>query len=502
MVALKLLRPKGEWTEPERVRVQLLIVVLLVIAMSVAIASVWTRNWMVGMMGVGMFVSVYVSRSRPSEAVAIAIIVLSVGVLLTAHTVLALVCLLVPVLLSSIFLGFRVTVIVMLANALGIAFINSDVIDKVAFATAYLAVAGGLVLQSKVIEMLTMVQHREATQRAAWFNDTVTNLSGLILVDASGHIIECNDGAARLLRLSHCTGCLLTLPQTSFLANDLHQCIYQSERVTGHYSINGASIRVQMMPIGDQPQGAIMVCEDTSWQDKFMRDRLRVTSLTTARRLAGGTAMTMSTPVTSILTLTQLLGTRELESEVSTMISSMAAKAEKLQAFVRKLLAVSVHSGITCEVVQIDDVLADCFTLIDEQMQNDGIVVSKDIPPTVVMAHPESIYYILLNVMYNARDALNAKFPDASSDKQLSVKVTRQGECALVIIHDTGVGIPADMLEMVFTPFAKSQLANGSGLSLAMAYGQVREMGGDMQIESKFGEYTTVRIELNNYPIA
>jgi PAS domain S-box-containing protein len=107
-------------------------------------------------------------------------------------------------------------------------------------------------------------------------------------------------------------------------------------------------------------------------------------------------------------------------------------------------------------------------------------------PDVVARADRAKVEQILLNLLSNA-----VKFTPPGGRISLWCEVT--GDRVALVVHDTGVGIPADKLETIFEPFV--QLGRslttghaGTGLGLAISRDLARAMRGDVTVESAPGE--------------
>jgi signal transduction histidine kinase len=101
---------------------------------------------------------------------------------------------------------------------------------------------------------------------------------------------------------------------------------------------------------------------------------------------------------------------------------------------------------------------------------------------------------VLFNLMSNA-----LKFTE--DDGSICCSLTRDADRVVLEVTDTGIGIPAEEQEHLFTRFfrsstAKQQAIQGTGLGLAIASSIVTRHGGEMDVVSEHGRGTRVRVVL------
>jgi signal transduction histidine kinase len=111
------------------------------------------------------------------------------------------------------------------------------------------------------------------------------------------------------------------------------------------------------------------------------------------------------------------------------------------------------------------------------------------------------IEQVFINLLSNARYALNQKYPDPHEDKTLLIRTDQMEEngrkYVRVEFHDRGIGIPEENLEKIFNPFYTSkEQGQGTGLGLSISFNIIQEHKGTIRFESKEGEYTKVTVDL------
>jgi signal transduction histidine kinase len=146
--------------------------------------------------------------------------------------------------------------------------------------------------------------------------------------------------------------------------------------------------------------------------------------------------------------------------------------------------------------VSVDDMLRTADALVMPQMRAKELhyVYLACEANLVVHADSEKFQQIVLNLLTNA-----IKFTDRGG--HIRVESERAGNAAVIKIHDTGIGIPPEKLELIFDPFVQvdsnfTRTREGVGLGLAISRDLARGMGGELCAQSVLGEGTTMLLTL------
>ena len=147
--------------------------------------------------------------------------------------------------------------------------------------------------------------------------------------------------------------------------------------------------------------------------------------------------------------------------------------------------------------------LSDSLDLTETQVIKDGIDLSVDIPDELpkIRVRSHKIQQVFLNIISNARYALNLKFPHAHEDKVLRIKgeevITDNIKYVRVIFYDRGSGISADILDRICDPFFTSKPpGKGTGLGLSISHAIVKDHDGRLYFDSVEGKYCKTIIDL------
>ena len=135
-----------------------------------------------------------------------------------------------------------------------------------------------------------------------------------------------------------------------------------------------------------------------------------------------------------------------------------------------------------------------------DDLQKAGIAleISTDDSGCPSMVNPKEIDRILDNIIQNAVEV-------SKPGTTIYIRSRREGENCSVEVQDEGPGIRPDHLPKIFTPFFTTK-EKGQGLALAGCRKALRDMGGDIQVNSKLGEGATFTLiiprEYSGKPLA
>ncbi|MBG3879049.1 PAS domain-containing protein, partial [Desulfovibrio oxamicus] len=118
------------------------------------------------------------------------------------------------------------------------------------------------------------------------------------------------------------------------------------------------------------------------------------------------------------------------------------------------------------------------------------ITVDMQLAPDISKAHGdgEMLKQCLINLVKNAQEAM----PEGG---RLTVRTGMNQQHVYIAVTDTGVGIPPELHDKIFSPFFSTK-EKGAGIGLAMSRKIIEEMGGRVDLQSQVGKGTTITLYL------
>lgn len=220
-------------------------------------------------------------------------------------------------------------------------------------------------------------------------------------------------------------------------------------------------------------------------------------------RLAGGVAHEFNNLFTVITGYTHVLldacGTDDPDYEPLCHIQRAADRAAEL---VRQLLAVAGRQMLRPQVVNVNTVVVE-LTEVLRRLLGSAIHLRLNLDPALpsIKVDPATIGQVLLDLAANARDAMPEGGQFTLTTKRATVESLpadmMPGPAIQLTAEDTGCGMDERIMEHLFEPFfTTKEVGRGTGLSLAAAYGSIRQCGGCLTVSSRPGRGTTFTLTL------
>jgi two-component system cell cycle sensor histidine kinase/response regulator CckA len=250
---------------------------------------------------------------------------------------------------------------------------------------------------------------------------------------------------------------------------------------------------------------------DTSQENQLRRQVAQATKMQAVGQLAGGVAHDFNNVLTAIIGTCDLMLLRHIPGDSDyDDIQQIRANSNRAAALTRQLLAFSRQQTLRPEIIQLPDVVSEVSPLIKRLLgEKITYYVQHDRNLGPVRADPQQLEQVIMNLAVNARDAIQSRGNgqgrislytrtlQAKQVVQLGSEVLPAADYTVLIVQDTGGGIPPHVLPKLFEPFfTTKEQGKGTGLGLSTAYGIVKQSGGFIfadNITDKAGHFTGAR---------
>ncbi|MCE1198631.1 MAG: HAMP domain-containing histidine kinase [Marinilabiliales bacterium] len=220
------------------------------------------------------------------------------------------------------------------------------------------------------------------------------------------------------------------------------------------------------------------------------------------KKFIGDVSHELFTPISVMQSkLDNLLISDKLPAKTVALILDQQSQLMRLQHIIKALLLISRIENdqyAKTDSFGLPELIREIFNAIEERAQINHVTLNNRIPEGVVMqaANKYLIYTLLFNLVSNA---IKYNKPGGSVD----VDFERNGEGATLGICDTGCGIAAENLEIIFGRFRRVEGAQtegqGLGLSIARSIAQFHEARIDVKSELGSGSCFFVRFPAKNF---
>jgi C4-dicarboxylate-specific signal transduction histidine kinase len=242
--------------------------------------------------------------------------------------------------------------------------------------------------------------------------------------------------------------------------------------------------------------------------EKQRAQSIRNDRLTSLGQLAAGIAHELNQPLLGVRGLAEhlVLGVErgwDLTSDrVREKLELIVGQADRMAHIVEHVRLFAREAGAAkTELVNLSQAAESAWGLLGAQFRSRGIGVARslagDLP--LVEANLYSLEEVILNLMINARDAVEQKraVTTAQAPARVELATLTLDGMVCIQVRDWGAGISPELLPRIFEPFFTTKgPEEGSGLGLAICRSIIERFKGRIDVQSQPGEGTTVTVRL------
>lgn len=231
--------------------------------------------------------------------------------------------------------------------------------------------------------------------------------------------------------------------------------------------------------------------------DQLRRQLLQAQRLSSVGALASSVAHEFNNILMTIINYAKL-GLRGGDDAARTQAFERILKGgQRAAAIVSSMLGYARNNSTQRQLTDLARLVEEVLILTEKDLSKHQIKVDTRIQTRPqVPAVPGQIEQILLNLVINARQAM-----PRGGRLRIDLRENRQTRMAEVRIADTGCGIPADQLRLIFEPFYTTKEPDeeghgGSGLGLSVCRQIIEQHHGRIRVESIVGKGSTFTVKL------
>jgi signal transduction histidine kinase len=243
----------------------------------------------------------------------------------------------------------------------------------------------------------------------------------------------------------------------------------------------------------DAPGGTkVLVITDITDRVRLERELQEKERLAALGLLAAGVAHEVNTPLTGISSYAQLLlSDLTPDDPRHAILKKMEVQTFRASHLVNNLLDFAANKQKGVERVEVASIVRGTLQLHEILFKGKDIRIHVDLAEGVeILGNQHELQQVLTNLLLNARDAVER-------GGNIWIRLERTENAARLSVADDGKGVPEDIRDRIFEPLVTSKRGQGgTGLGLSICQKIVRQLGGEITVESTPGSGATFLVVL------
>jgi two-component system sensor histidine kinase FlrB len=292
--------------------------------------------------------------------------------------------------------------------------------------------------------------------------------AGVLVLDSSGEIEECNPAARELLGDP-----LVGQTFSAVLARAAADAGRLHEHIELH---SGRFVTISRRELDGDGGGEVVLIADVTEPHLMQALMARQQRLLTLGELAAGLAHQIRTPLAAaLLYASQMQLPQRSEADQARCVDKTVESLVQLDKLVTDMLAFT-HGGAARELIHVGAVLEQVAQWLRPALRSGvTLTIRTEAPALAVRANASSLISAVLNLATNSLQS-------ATGDLNLEL-LARHGAAgrAEILVSDDGPGVPESMRERIFEPFFTTR-ARGNGIGLAIVKSVVQAHAGSVRL--------------------
>jgi histidine kinase len=283
---------------------------------------------------------------------------------------------------------------------------------------------------------------------------------------------------------------------------------------TQHMNKAGQTLFVNLrISPSEYPGGSVLLVTTSDITKRLETEQqlIQASKMATLGEMATGMAHELNQPLSVIKTASRFFMKKikkkeKIEDDIFlTMATEIDAYVDRAAKIINRMRQFGRKSDISLQKVRVNDPLQKAMEILGQQLKVRGIEVVWNLQENLpmIMADPDRLEQVFINLLINARDAVDEKGQSRDrpqGEKKIIVKTKSAGQDIVVEIRDTGPGIPDEIIDRIFEPFfTTKKVGQGTGLGLSISYGIIQECNGSIKAFSNKNEGAGFRMR---FPVA
>lgn len=269
---------------------------------------------------------------------------------------------------------------------------------------------------------------------------------------------------------------------------------YRSQHADGSWR----TLRASAGPLFDEfgnINGAVASARDVTESILLEQHLAEKEEFTAMGQMMAGAAHELNNPLTAILGVADLLRENAADSATRRQVELILQQARRAASIVQNLLAFSRPPAQGRSRVHLERVVEEALEAQQTSLREKNIAVECEMPDDLplVMADQKQLTQVFLHLLTNAEQAISA----VRNHGTVRISLARAGDRVSVTFADDGAGILPENIEKIFHPFFSTKRpGGGTGLGLTICLAVIKEHGGLIEVQSRPGEGTSLRVLL------